>query len=477
MLTGKKLLPLILLGALVAPSVSAKVLVRWSQRDMPSAKNLGVSEIVIPWNEDAKTVLDAARERGYRVYLETTLQESAAAVALAAKEEIAGLILVPGPAEKQDAEVLLQELRSANPKLTIRLVIPEGKQPQMRGRVVYERNGVLQVSSPTAQPWVDSNLAAVRLAQAFYPDAKPIFTFTWDSTDPLQRKLGPRAEDYELAIAEAGAFHADLLLDLPDNMQKSLGNDESQAWATWKQVRRSIDFYAASNRYGQQLMASVGVWTDNEASAYEALNLMARHNIPFRVFGKNELNKGNFQGLGVLIVFSTPGTEEITHITQLATAGGTAVLVNVNGTFPWQSGNPLRRSQQSVVYGIGKGRVIEFTGAVSDPETFAQDIRRLMTKGEVPVSLWNSLTTLVVAYHDDRGGEMNLELVNYEEETQQVQIQVKGTFKSIRYETPERGCCEAITPRYVNGFTEFVVPHLVTGGRVLLQPSTSLKHK
>jgi hypothetical protein len=476
MLTGKYFLSFILLGALAAPSVFAKVLVRWTQIGMPAAKRLGVNEIAIPWSNDAKAVLDAAREKGYRVYLESGLQDAAVAAEMAAKEGIAGLILVPGPAEKPDASAFSPKLRSANPKLTIRLLIPGGRQPQMRGQVIYERNGVLQVSSPTAQPWVDSNLAAVRMAHAFFPESQPIFTFTWDSTDPLQKKLGPRAEDYELAIAEAGAFHADLLMELPDNMQNSLGNDDSQAWATWKQVRRSIDFYAADNHDGQQLLATVGVWTDNEASAYEALNLMARHNIPFRVLSRDELNAATFKGLDVLIVFSAPGNEETKLITQLAAAGGTAVLVNVSGTFPWQSGNPLRRSQQAVAYGVGQGRVIEFAGTVSDPETFAQDIRRLMMKDVVPVSLWNSLTTLVVAYREGRGGRMNLELVNYEEESQQVQIQVKGTFQSIRYATPERRCCETITPRRVNGFTEFVVPYLVTGGRVVLEPTANLKH-
>jgi hypothetical protein len=46
---------------------------------------------------------------------------------------------------------------------------------------------------------------------------------------------------------------------------------------------------------------------------------------------------------------------------------------------------------------------------------------------------------------------------------------VKGSFASIRYESPEQACCEALTPRLVDGFTEFVVP-LVIGGRVHLEP-------
>ena len=62
-----------------------------------------------------------------------------------------------------------------------------------------------------------------------------------------------------------------------------------------------------------------------------------------------------------------------------------------------------------------------------------------------------------------------MELVNYDEEATQVQVQVKGTFAAARYESPEKGCCEKLKTTQVDGFTEFVVPDLVIGGRVHLE--------
>jgi hypothetical protein len=118
---------------------------------------------------------------------------------------------------------------------------------------------------------------------------------------------------------------------------------------------------------------------------------------------------------------------------------------------------------------VGKGRVIELKEPVSDPETFAQDVRRLMAQRDVPVNLWNSLTTLVVEYPEVRPGETIVELVNYDEERTQVQVQVKGNFREARFESPERGCCETLKTEHVNGFTEFVVPDLVSGGRIRLE--------
>ena len=106
---------------------------------------------------------------------------------------------------------------------------------------------------------------------------------------------------------------------------------------------------------------------------------------------------------------------------------------------------------------------------MSDPETFAQDVRRLMVKEHVPVGLWNSLTTLVVDYPGEKSGETIVEVVNYDEEPTAVQVQVKGTFREARYESPERGCCEKLKTTQVNGFTDIVIPDVIVGGRIHLE--------
>jgi len=472
---GKILVPALLLCGLVARDVTGKVLVRWTQRAIPAAKTLGVMEIAIPWSSDAKDFAEAARAKGYQVYLEVTPQQAEAAAETAAKAGIAGLILAPSPAEQQGAGDILQKFRRSYPKLSLRILLSNGKEPRMKGQLVSQRNGVLQETSATAQPWVESNLALVRLAQESHLDQRPLYSFAWDDSDPLQNQLGPNPEDYELAVAEAGAFHADLILDLPDNLQKSLANDEPEAWTTWNEVRRYVDFYERGNRDVADFLASVAVWTGDANGLYEPVNLMARHNISFRVLSKNELSKSGLNGIDVLVYFSTPTKEHGGVISDFAMAGGTVVLVNARGSFSWQSSTPARHSDQANVYTVGKGRVIEFSGYITDPETFAQDIRRLMSKERTPVNLWNSLTTLVVPYRDPRTDQIVLELINYEQEPLEVQVQVKGTFASIRYESPEQGCCETLTPGFVDGFTEFVVPHLAIGGRVHLQAEASPK--
>jgi hypothetical protein len=128
-----------------------------------------------------------------------------------------------------------------------------------------------------------------------------------------------------------------------------------------------------------------------------------------------------------------------------------------------------------VASAAGKGRVIELPGPVIDPETFAQDIRRLIGTTDVEISLWNALTVIAVPYGLP-GGEKLVELINYSLEPIPVQVQVKGSFSSVVYETPDRACCESLTPVQRAEFTEFVIPALRIAGRVRLTSGKLTAH-
>jgi protein-tyrosine-phosphatase len=460
---------LVLLGALAAPASAGKLYVLWTNSALPPARTLGVSDLVIPWSEQAKSLMEGAKRQGYRVYLEATLEKAPAAAESGVKAGVAGIILKPGTSEGNQPEEIARQMRSAFPKLKILVLSARGKQPDMRGWLVFKKDGILQVSSPTSQPWLDANLAMIRYEKALQTTQAPLYTFSWDLTDPLVKEHGPSAANYALAVAEAGAFHADLILEVHERQQKGLASGEKETLSDWKQVKRTIEFYAHGNYAAMESGARVGVLTDDYESSYEALNLMARHNIPYRVLRSAEVKAQDLEAFDVVIAFAALGKELTERIGEFAARGGLAVVVNLPGAYPWDTALPEKKSAHSVTYKVGKGSVIELGEAITDPETFAQDVRRLMVKPRIPVSLWNSLTTLVVAYRGAKAGEAVVELVNYDEEPTQVQVQVKGTFASVRYESPERGCCEALKPAHVDGFTEFVVPDVVIGGRAHLE--------
>jgi protein-tyrosine-phosphatase len=461
----KTIVPLICV--LLATPARSRVFVHWTQPAVPPAKTLGVSEFVVSWDAGAASLVKTARKQGYRVYAEVALQQASAAAEDGAKNRLAGIILNVRQPEQGQVDEVLRKLRSDYPKLTFLVLNADGKQPDMRGGLVIKRGDILEVSSPTAQPWIDTNLALIRLERASRPAQVPLYSFQWDLSDPLQQQQGPTADDYSLAVAEAGAFHADLLLNLHENLQEALAQNRADAWTSWNLVKRYLEFYSDTAKPRLETAANVGVVIDNYDASYEAINLMARHNIPFRVLRSADLKAHNLASFDLVVVFSAPDRPASETIADFAARGGIAVLVDLHGSYPWQSAPPTRINEHSVSYAVGKGRVTEFSEPVTDPETFAQDIRRLMGK-KMLISLWNALTTVAVPYRFPGAGATIVELVNYAGEPLRVQVQVKGSFNSIRYETPEHRCCQSLTPVQHDGLTEFVVPSLRIAGRVHL---------
>ncbi len=458
---------LILGGLLVPQLASATVFLRTSRSDLPAVQDMGVKNLVFAWPIADVSAVRKVQAQGYQVFFEAPPGDLSAAAENAEKMKIAGIILalenVGGPRDNE----LFRIVTAAHPRLSFLLLNPGGKEPQMRGRLVVERNGILQVSSPTSQPWVDTNLALVKLARAFRPDVTPLYSFHWDLSDTLRNKLGPAAEDYCLAISEANAFHADVILDLHEKLQQGLVRKESSAWAVWNNVKRYVAFEQSESAASKRRpVANTAVVMDTLVPSYEGLNLMARHNIPFVVLRPGDLEPKLFESFDTLVVFSAPNSAAI--MGDFAKHGGIVVLVNLHGEFPWHSLEPALKDKQATVYNVGAGQVVELAEPVIDPEAFSRDLRRLMGFQRTTLGLWNSLTSVAIADRQDSNDETIVNLVNYALEAEPVQVQIKGHFSSIRYESPDEGCCQYLTPIQRGPFTEFVIPALFIRGKVHL---------
>ena len=437
---------------------------QWNGATLPPASSLGVNEIVLAWERGApRALLATARRQGYRVYVETPLNQATSAAKRCAENSCVGIILKVPEAESAETEKSIASLRSAYPKLRVLLLSPSGKQPKMRGSLIIKRDSVLEVSSPTAQPWIDTNLALIKIEQRSRRPQIPLYTFSWADQTILT------ADDYSLAVAEAGAFHADLVLQPDEHLQEGLNQRDGEAWALWNQVRSTLRFSAHTSAGRLEPAANVAVIVDQLDTSDEVTNLLSRHNIPFQAFIAVDLKTEELKGFDIVIVFAKLNAETAERINNLASAAATVVVVDGHGTYPWQSSQPVQLNEHTTSYAVGSGKVLELRGPVSDPETFAQDIRRLLGKQNALLSLWNGLTTIAVPYQD-RGARMTLlELVNYAGEPLRLQVQVKGSFTMIRYETPEHGCCESLEPVKHDGFTEFVIPEIRIAGRVHLE--------
>ena len=119
------------------------------------------------------------------------------------------------------------------------------------------------------------------------------------------------ADDYSLAIAEAGAFHADLLLQLDEHLQQGLNQHDGEAWALWNQVRSTLKFSADTSARELEPAANVAVIVDQLDPSDEVTNLLSRHNIPFQVFTAADLKTEELKGFDIVIVFAKPDAETV----------------------------------------------------------------------------------------------------------------------------------------------------------------------
>jgi len=99
--------------------------------------------------------------------------------------------------------------------------------------------------------------------------------------------------------------------------------------------------------------------------------------------------------------------------------------------YPWQSGRRVQSGDHWVAFAVGKGRVHwRLSEPVPDPETFAQDLRRLIDKAKSIDKSWmldHGRCSVSQPHH----GVTTLELIIMPKSRSVVQVRVKGSFHSI----------------------------------------------
>jgi len=463
---------MLFLGSIAAGTpATAKVFFRVAASPLPPADQTGIRDLVLLWPLRDLSVAAELHSQGYRVFLQCESKDLAAAVVSADRAAVTGVIVTNiAPSGQSPAAEQLRPYLAAHKSLTFRMLVQGGKQPQMKGHLVVERDGVLQVSSPSSQPWLDTNFALVRLAQATDPHSLPIiYDFHWDMSGALPAAWHPDADAYAVAIAEADAIRSDVTIDLPGSLQRALVAGDPRAWTLWKAIMPYLEFssHAATERIVP--VVNLGVIVDDVRGSYEAINLMARHNLAFESVRPASLTLARLASWNSVVVFCPLNKEAVALLRDFAASGGIVIFVNTHDEFPWHAAPPLRRESRTTVYTIGAGQVVELAEPVVDPENFARDLRRLIGRERSALALWNSLTTLVTGYREQSRPDVTLYLVNYANQPDTVQVQVKGRFTGVRLESPEERCCVSVPFVERGGFTEFTIPALRITARVHLE--------
>jgi hypothetical protein len=403
----------------------AEIFIRWDQDRIPPPQALGISTVVVPASRP--NAVRQALDRGYRVYLEIDAADGGAFTPI---DRVAGVIVKGALPSEQLARIAA---RQPGP---VRVADNRGKWPHIRTNWVTRNKDVLQVTNRSAQPWLETNEALIRIAAGPAPAAaRPVLlTYAWQPVTVADLDQGPRLENYLVAMAEAGSFGADLLLPLHERFERALNDGSPEARADWDEMRRSIEFYAWNVPGPHRPLANVGVVTADPMRSFEVFNLLARHNLPFVPIAPAAVASARFTDLDLVIVLDDLDEAARRRVTEFANSGGTV-------------------SDRKV--------------APPDPNAFALEMRQRLGADRRLVDVWNGITVLVAPFAAPAGDGMVLTAINYAAQPLPIQVRVRGTFSAVQYEAP--GQRAVLLPfEHRNGGTEFVLPALRIGARVFL---------
>ncbi len=418
----------VLLGG--AAVLRAEVLIRWDHEQIPLAESLGIRTVVVP---AASSAMRAAFAAGYRVYVEV---EASTLSSFVPPAGIAGVV-VKGKASPAQLRMLRQAVKT--PAARVVALDTRGKWPHIRSNwVTKHKEGVLQVTGRSAQPWIENNAALLRIARTEAPGTTPLLMYAWQPITLSDVDEGPALENYLVAIAEAGSFGGDLLLPLHQNFQKRLLLGEPQARAEWDEIRRSMQFHAWVPVGRYRPIANIGVVTANPTLWFEVLNLLMRHNLPFELIAPADLTSRPWDRLKLLVVLDSPGAVERKALDAFEKNGG----------------------------------VVKVATEPGDPDRFALQVRQWLGRSHRLVDIWNGITVLTAAYVEPGGSNALLTVLNYAHQSLPVQLRVAGTYSQVLYESPEQPAT-LLTFQHRDGYTEFVIPALRIGGRVFLSHGSS----
>ena len=212
--------------------------------------------------------------------------------------------------------------------------------------------------------------------------------------DALQQQLGPSTENYLLPWR---SWRVSFRLDseFAPESRKSSGERTRGGLGCLKRVAKYVEFYLREDQTASHSSGQRGVVTNKYEDSYEAEpDGAAQHSL--LAYFPSQLTAQDLHGLALMVVFIQPDEAAIRQLAGFVEDGGVAVLVSLRNLFPGARSGGRQASKNSVIYAMGRGKVIELADGVGDPGAFSKDVRRLLGKENLPISLWNASTIIAI---------------------------------------------------------------------------------
>jgi hypothetical protein len=427
-------------------------------------KNTPVNCLIVPWGSVAdrngawKPMFGAGCEAGlsFAGWLGAG-SEPGQAIAQAAASRLSALAM-PNPPDAQLLPLIPVAERSKLPWQARCPIVAtgEGVWPSVRaGRSGDESAD----AGPTGLPWIDSNAWFARLARALAPEKT-----LWFAIEPSKQPAVGNANPYLLALADAQASGARWLVSLDATLSDGLASGNAQSQAAWRRIANGLGFFERHKEWRAFLPAGVLAVVsdfagDNEFLAGEALNLLGRRQLPYRILPKAVSHP--LEGFKAILYPDRQPPEGGLRDRMLGflQTGGLLIgqpALQIFAAGGWLTDSASPRFQVSV---LGKGRVAVAKDEVSDPWLLAADTHLLLSRRHDLFRIWNS-GAISTDYRISRDNQKAvLQIVNYSGGP--------ASFLSVRFERPfSRGrlwTLEGNAPHEVpmvagHNWTEFHIP-------------------
>ena len=326
-------------------------------------------------------------------------------------------------------------------------------------------------AGPTGVPWVDSNGWFVRLARTLLP-GKPV----WIAAEP-PGETAPSPESYALAVADAAAYGGRWVVTLDAVLARGLAAGKPAERATWKRIAAALSFFEGRQQWqSYEPQAVLGVLSDfsggNEFLSTEALNLIPRRHLPFRIIDKTRAHAGAFDGLKAIVYTDHDPPDKLVREALAAfTAGGGGVISPIPSAGLAPHSPPIRESHPRFVeYASGNGRIAVAREEISDPYLLAADAHTLLSRANDLIRVWNGGPANSYYTSSPDGHSALVQIVSYiRRPVSHISLGVLGSWRAARLWTLDSRSPYPLRNIAQGEWTEMRLPPLAVYGAVELE--------
>jgi len=237
-------------------------------------------------------------------------------------------------------------------------------------------------AGPTGVPWIDSNGWFVQMARTLLPERS-----VWISADPPGKQVISRPDAYILAASDAAFGGARWVVSLDDDFAGALASGDAKSLAAWKKVTRALAFFESHRDWQTyRSLGLVGVVSnfsgDNEFFSTEALNLIGRRQLPYRILEKSKMPANALEGLKAVVYadedLPTPGVRQA--LLGFVRAGGLLVCLKKCAALAAGGTTLSNEDPEFDVFQLGSGRVAVCTEDAVDPYLLANKTHMLLSR-------------------------------------------------------------------------------------------------